>query len=543
MIRILTVKRANRMSRTNRGCGSRSMLRLVDGTLRKKGTGLRKLVGRLRRLRGRHEREVMQTMRIAPPKPIVRTRPARPRPAQISFEGSVIHMVGVGGCGMRAAARLLLQCGARVSGSDQKLFDGIGPLKEFGAKISIGQDASNLPPGVTLVVHSAAVPEHNEELRAARACGCRVIKYAELLGELMRLRKGVAVAGTHGKSTTTAMTAYLFKMAGLAPSYVVGANVPQLGGGAGVGMGEHFIVEACEFDRSFLNLQPRQAAILNVEADHLDCYADIDEITEAFTTFANGVESNGLIVARHEDVRLMQAVAHAQARVETFGFASGATWRAVDLSFDKGRYAFCITYEDQHLFRTSIALAGRHNIANALVAVALAWNAGATRDVLAEALTTFEGVDRRMTECGRARGVIVIDDYAHHPTEVSVTLEALRERHAPKRLWVVFQPHQHSRTRILMDDFARSFGAADEIIVPAVYGSRDTAADARLTNAQDLVERIRKNGGSVTYMPTLEGISSHLENSVQEGDVVVTMGAGNVWTLAHDLAERLKRAG
>ncbi len=466
-------------------------------------------------------------------------RRRRPKPKEMTFDNASIHMIGIGGCGMRAAARLLMRCGARVCGSDRAAFEDYGSLTEYGAKVYLEQRASNLPDDVGLVVTSAAVPESNEELIAARAKGCRVIKYAELLGELMELRTGVAVAGTHGKSTTTALAAYLFRQAGLDPSYVIGANVPQLGGGSAAGMGEHFIVEACEFDRSFLHLRPKQAAILNIEADHLDCYKDLPEIIEAFADFAKNVSPEGLIVAEHGSRSVAQAVGAAAARVETFGFAAGATWRAVNPELDHGRYTFDVTFEDQKLIRAALAIAGKHNVMNALAAIALAWNAGATCDALADAVQTFEGVDRRMSLRGVRGGVTVVDDYAHHPTEVRVTLEAVRERYAPQRVWVVFQPHQHSRTRLLMEDFASSFAGADEIIVPDIYRSRDSATDIQRTGSAELAERIEANGASVRYIPDMDEVAACLKREVVAGDLVVTMGAGDVWKLANELVERL----
>ncbi len=484
----------------------------------------------------------MQTIQTIPKTQTIR-RPLRPKSSEIIFHDKTVHMIGIGGCGMHAAARLLMRFGATIVGSDRAAFQGLGTLIEFGAKVHIGQRASNIRADTDLVVVSAAVPESNPELIAARAKGCRVIKYAELLGELMQMRTGVAVAGTHGKSTTTALAAYLFRMSGLDPSYVIGADAPQLGGGSGVGMGEHFVVEACEFDRSFLHLRPQHAAILNIEADHLDCYRDLNDIIDAFARFAANVAPDGLIVARHGDPNVTDAVGNADARVETFGFQPDATWRATNLEIDRGRYTFDVTFEGLHLFRTSLALAGMHNVANALAATALAWNAGATNDTLAEALRTFSGVDRRMSLRGQRGGITIVDDYAHHPTEIRVTLAAVRDQYAPRRLWVVFQPHQHSRTRILMHDFAKSFSLADEVIIPDIYGSRDAEFDIKRNGALTLVSRIRDAGRNVCHIPGLDDVAAYLEPQLTRGDLVVTMGAGNVWTLADELVQRIQGAG
>jgi UDP-N-acetylmuramate--alanine ligase len=451
-----------------------------------------------------------------------------------------VHMIGIGGCGMRGAAGLLVRRGARISGSDQAKFAGADALSEAGVRVHFEQVAENIAGRPDLVVYSAAVADSNPELMAARAKGLRVIKYAELLGELMRVQTGIAVAGTHGKSTTTAMCAYLFRSAGLDPSFVIGANVPQLRGGAGVGMGEHFIVEACEFDRSFLHLRPKSAAILNIEADHLDCYRNLDQIVEAFGSFAANVPTDGLIVAPFGDPVVAAALNASSAHVETFGFREGATWRATNLALENGRYAFDITFEGLLVLRATLAVPGKHNVANALAAAALAWHSGATRDQIAEALGSFSGVDRRMSLRGSCAGVTVVDDYAHHPTEVRVTLEAAREQFAPKRLWVVFQPHQHSRTKILMDEFAASFSGADEVVIPDVYRSRDADVDVDENLAQVLADRIAAHGRRVRHLAGLGDIAGMLEREVEPGDLVVTMGAGDVWKLADELVERLQ---
>ncbi len=483
------------------------------------------------------------------------TARARLRLPEIDMRGKKIHLIGIGGCGMRGAAGLLLQCGAVVSGSDRGKFDGFDELTEAGARIHVGQHPDNIPADVDCVVYSAAVPDANPELQAARASSeenpaCSTIKYAQLLGSLMHLRSGVAIAGTHGKSTTSAMTAHLFRTAGLDPSFVIGANVEQLGGGSGVGMGEHFIVEACEFDRSFLHLEPKYAAILNIEADHLDCYRDLNDIVDAFSEFAAQVDPDGLIVTPQDDVYAAAAVANASARVETIGFDNRSTWEARNLSEENGRLreegsrqTFDVLFEGVELFSASLSLCGQHNVSNALTAIALAWNAGATREALSEGIASFTGVDRRLTLVGSENGITVLDDYAHHPTEISVTLNAIRLRYRPSRLWVVFQPHQHSRTRILMDAFAKCFSAADEVIIPRIYRSRDSQNDVDTTSAAMLVDRIEKNGVKVRHMADMDSIADAIQHEWASGDVVVTMGAGDIWKLANELAGRIRRSG
>ncbi len=454
------------------------------------------------------------------------------------FIGHRVHMIGIGGCGMSGAAAMLHDLGAVVSGSDLTVFDGLGQLVQDGVKISIGHHETQLSSDVELVVVSAAVPESNPELTAARRRGLPVMKYAQLLGELSTIRQAVAIAGTHGKSTTTGMCVHLFRQAGLSPSFIIGARSAQLGGSSGVGDGPHFIVESCEFDRSFLYLRPHAAAVLNIEPDHLDCFRDLDDIVEAFSRFAQNVDPDGVLLCNAEDRRAMEAVSAARSAVETFGFSENADWRACNLRMDHGRYGFDVYLERSRLFSTALSIPGRHNVANALAAIAAAYHAGAEPERIAEALTTFTGVDRRLAWRGEGRGVTIVDDYAHHPTEIRVTIEAARDRYRPRRLWVVFQPHQDSRTRHFMDQFAESFGQADEVIVPEVYRARDKGDPLGQAGSAELALRMCRGGVRAQYISKLSGVVEHLMRRLSEGDLVLTMGAGDVWKVADELVER-----
>ena len=452
-----------------------------------------------------------------------------------------IHLIGIGGCGMSAAASLLLRCGARVSGSDVKRFEGLGQLVAQGATVHIGHDASHLPPDVDRVVISAAIPPTNPEWVAARERKLTVIRYAELLGEIMDSRRGIAVAGTHGKSTTTALLAHIFRTAGFDPSFIVGARSAQLGGSSGVGRGEHFIVEACEYARSFLALRPAAAGILNIDADHLDCYQDLEDIRTAFAAFGAVVRPGGLLITPYSERGVAEAAQARGVRHETFGFRPGANWQADQLHADRGCYAFEAVYNGQGLFTTRLQLAGVHNVSNALLAAALAHHESVSPAAIAEGIATFEGIDRRMTRRDAGRGVTIIDDYAHHPTEIAATLQAINDRYQPKRTWVVFQPHQASRTRRLMHEFARAFGAADVVIVVDIYCVRDSAEDRAQTRSSDLVALIHENGGDARYIGPLADVTRHVQENVTDGDLVVTMGAGDVWKIADELVQRVRR--
>jgi UDP-N-acetylmuramate--alanine ligase len=447
-------------------------------------------------------------------------------------------MIGVGGCGMCGAADVLLAHGAIVSGSDQASFEGLGHLTARGAAIFIGHGREQLDERVNLVVISAAVPETNPELAEARRRGLRVLKYAELVGELMKGCRGVAVAGTHGKSTTTALTAFLFREAGVGPSFIIGARSDQLGGGSGAGAGPHFIVEACEFDRSFLNFHPECAVILNVEPDHLDCYRDFDEIVEAFAAFGRQVARDGLLVCNGEDAGTRRVTESVDMWIETFGFAEGVDWRAVNLHNDHGRFSFDVLYRGEHYLSTGLSIPGRHNVSNALASIAISHFVGLGAGSVADSIRAFSGVSRRLTQRSVRHGVVIVDDYAHHPTEIRVTIGAARDRYQPRRTWVIFQPHQQSRTRHFMDDFAASFSQADEIIVPDIYGAREAGESDRAAGSQELVSRIRQRGGQATYLPLRE-VTDHLTRHVADGDMILTMGAGDVWKVADELVARM----
>ena len=457
------------------------------------------------------------------------------------FAGKRVHFVGIGGCGMSGLARMLLDDGAIVSGSEPRLNPQTFALVNAGASISRDQAGELLSDDTDLVVRTAAVPDTNREWLASQRLGISGMKYAELLGQVMEERFGIAVAGTHGKSTTTAMIAYALLRCGADPSFVVGGTVPQLGGGARSGGGDAFVAEACEFDRSFHHLRPRVAVLLNVEEDHLDCYADLAEIVESFRRFVALVPPGGRVLANGQDDHVATALAGATVPVETVGLDGDFTWSTEPMGLKGGCYEGELSHHGRPVAELSLAVAGRHNLFNATMAIAACAAYGVSPDRAAEALRTFTGVDRRMSDVGRVGGkpdgARVVDDYGHHPTEIRATLAALRERYEPKRLLCVFQPHQHSRTRFLLEDFAASFAAADETIVPEIYFVRDSEAERQRVSSKELVDRINAAGQTALQLNDFADIVKHLRANAGPGDLVVTMGAGNVWEIGRDLVE------
>lgn len=452
------------------------------------------------------------------------------------FAGMRVHFIGIGGSGMNGLARILLDCGAVVSGSDPNPNAQTLELTQRGVRLSRSQLGELFSPEVDLVVRTAAVRDDNPEYLAAKRHGIKAIKYAEMLGQVMQERFGVAVAGTHGKSTTTAMIAYALTACDADPSFVVGGTAPQLGGtGSRSGTGRAFVAEACEYDRSFHNLRPTVALLLNVEEDHLDCYKDIGEIVQSFRQFAQLVPPDGLLIANGQDAQVGQVLGDLPTPIEWVAIDREATWSTRVTGVENGCYRGQVLYENKPVATLTLSLAGAHNLFNATMAVAACRACGVDPQRAADAVGAFRGVDRRMTEMGRVSGATVVDDYGHHPTEIRATLAALREKYKPARLFCVFQPHQHSRTRFLLDDFATSFGSADETIVPDIYFVRDSEEEKSRISATHLVERVNAAGRRATHLADFPAIVAHLKRQIGPGDLVVTMGAGNVWEIGRDL--------
>jgi UDP-N-acetylmuramate--alanine ligase len=331
------------------------------------------------------------------------------------------------------------------------------------------------------------------------------------------------------------MIAFALRECGVDPSFVIGGTAPQLGGSSHSGGGNTFVAEACEFDRSFHNLRPKVALITNVESDHLDYYKDIDEIVGSFRDFAGRVPSDGLIIANGRDRQVTRALSGLSTRVELVGMEPEFIWSTRILGIDNGCYRGEVSYRNRPVGTLHLAVAGEHNLMNATMAAAACFACGVDANNAIEALSRFEGVDRRMTVMGRYHGATVVDDYGHHPTEIRTTLKALRERFDPRRLICIFQPHQHSRTRSLLEDFAASFVLADETIVPDIFFVRDSEAERQRVTSADLVDRVKANGQKAVHLASFGQIVEYLKTNTQEDDLIVTMGAGNIWEIGRDL--------
>jgi UDP-N-acetylmuramate--alanine ligase len=460
---------------------------------------------------------------------------------RLELVGKRFHFIGAGGVGMSGLAQLLMKNHAVVAGSDQAPTEVTDSLRRMGADIRIGHNAGNLSDRTDAVVVSAAIKDDNPELKQARERGYKVYKYAEMLGELMNRYEGVAVSGTHGKSTTSGWLTYLLKQAGVDTNFIIGASISQLGSSSGVADSEYFVAEACEYDRSFLNIKPTIACILNIEQDHLDYYTDEDEIVEAFRDFALGTRPGGAVIANGQDTNVARIVGDlcrrdngSAMRCETFGLYESCNFYAKNVALKDGLYTFDVYHDGKPLGSTRISLPGRHNILNALAVVSMAVHIGLEPERALQLLPDFTGIDRRLMLKGQVGQITVLDDYAHHPTEIRASLAAIRQRYQPKRIWCVFQPHQYSRTRFLLDDFAESFKLADITIVPEIYFVRDSESARKEVNAQILVERMRGHGAQALFIESFEAICDYLRSHVSSGELVVTMGAGDIWKVADE---------
>ncbi len=458
------------------------------------------------------------------------------------FSGKTFHFIGIGGIGTSGLAKILMSGGATVTGSD--MCDGpvLEQLRDLGANITIGHSPDNIPSNTDEVVISAAVTGANPELARASEMGLPIHKYAEMLGNLMDRYAGIAFCGTHGKSTTSAWLTYVMKQAKAEPNFIVGADIPQLNGSSGVGSGDHFIAEACEYDRSFLNLTPQIAVILNIEQDHLDYYKDVDDIIDAFAEFTGQIRPGGTLIANGDDKNVARVIRRYENELDIITFGSGkhCTLNAQNIELVQGCYAFDVYQNDVLLGRTRIAMPGRHNIGNALAVAAAAITAGVDAQTVLSLLGGFTGIDRRLMFKAKVSEITILDDYAHHPTEIRASLGAIREKYAPNRLWCIFQPHQYSRTRFLLDDFAESFKLADITVVPEIYFVRDTAESKSTVNAETLVERIGRHDCKALFIQDFAGILDHLKEHVTDGDLVVTMGAGTIWKVADEYIQWLR---
>ena len=448
-----------------------------------------------------------------------------------------IHFVGIGGIGMSGIAEILLNLGYRVTGSDQKRSDAVERLAQLGAKVFIGHEAPNVE-GAHVVVYSSAVSRDNVEVQAARRQQIPTIPRAEMLAELMRLKYGIAVAGTHGKTTTTSMVGTVLAEGRLDPTIVVGGRVTSLGSNARLGQGEFLIAEADESDGSFLKLAPTIAVVTTVDAEHLDHYGTLDAIRDAFVAFVNKVPFYGAAVLCLDQPNIQLLIPRIEKRIVSYGLESGADLVARRLHLSGMTSRFEVYQRDSLLGEVTLQIPGRHNVLNALAAIGVGLDLEIPFSTIQRALSGFSGVQRRFQILGRARGVTVVDDYGHHPAEIRATLAAAKAGF-DCRVVTVFQPHRYTRTQHLRDEFLTAFNLADVLIVMDVYGAGEPPIPG--VTGEDLADGIRSHGHrDVTYLGSdRTRIVEHLWEIARAGDLVITLGAGDVSQLGPELLKRL----
>ena len=448
-----------------------------------------------------------------------------------------IHFVGIGGIGMSGIAEVLLNLGYTISGSDLSQSDITQRLAVLGAKIFAGHDASHLG-DADVAVTSTAVKSNNPEVLEAQRRGIPVIPRAEMLAELLKMKFSIAVSGSHGKTTTTSMVSTVLAHGGLDPTMVIGGKLASIGSNAKMGDGEVIVAEADESDGSFLKLSPSLAVITNIDREHLDYYRDIEEIKEAFLQFANIVPFYGSTILCFDDENVKTILPQIKRKTITYGLTSSADYRAIDIKFAGSSSTFSLVYKGTPCGDVTLNVPGRFNVYNALATIAVAREFDMEYPAICEGLKRFVGVHRRLEVKGKSRGITVVDDYGHHPTEIRETLAAAK--HVWKdRIIVVFQPHRYTRTKALFEEFLTAFPNADTLIVTDIYAASEDPIDG--VNALSLCEGIRRCGNrDVTYLSDFDDIVKHLLSIAKPTDVIITQGAGNVWKIGEEF---LKRSG
>lgn len=449
-----------------------------------------------------------------------------------------LHFVGIGGIGMSGIAELLLNQGFAVSGSDLLDSEILAHLRQRGAEIAIGHDAAHVK-NCDVLVYSSAVQDNNPELIAARRLGIPIIKRAEMLGELIAVKElSIGVSGTHGKTSTTSMIGAVLSEADLDPTLVVGGLVKNIDTNSLLGSGDIIVVEADEFDRSFLALRPTLAIVTNIELEHTDCYADLADLQSAFTQFSNSAPFYGMIIACLDSPGVQTILPDIKRPVLTYGFSKQADLRAEDISFSKGTASFTVLTGDEDLGRITIQSPGRHNVQNALAAIALGLEMNLDFATIKRGIENYSGVRRRFEIKGVANNIMVVDDYAHHPTEVAATLAAARSGWN-RRLVAVFQPHLFSRTRDFYREFAAALLESDKLVVTDVFPAREAPIQG-ITG--ELVAQTARDLGhkNTIYLPDLDQLIDHLSGTLRPNDIVITIGAGNIWRYSDRLYQHLQ---
>ncbi|MDA0835392.1 MAG: UDP-N-acetylmuramate--L-alanine ligase [Planctomycetota bacterium] len=475
------------------------------------------------------------------------SRPATPvLPLRQQIQSA--HLVGIGGAGMKALTELLTGLGWHISGSDLHTSPTLLAMQQRGLRVHAGHQDGHLPQQADVLVYSPAVGPQNPERQLASRLNIPQFSYSQMLGRLMQTRRGVCIAGTHGKSTTTAMTASILSVSGLDPSAIVGAELCERHESGWAGNGDLMVVESCEYQRSFLDLHPHYAVVTNIEPDHFDYFDDLDDARQAFAEFVSLIPVEGRLLVNGENEAARDIARYSLASCETFRVARAdetgdfnVDWLAHDVRQTVDGQRFRIFHQGDFFAEIVLQQPGRHSVWNALAAAALSYSAGATIPAIREALADFTGIRRRFERVGSWRGITLVDDYAHHPTAVEATLKAAREKFGDRKIWCAFQPHQVSRTTALLDEFAESLTLADEVLLPPIFAARERLTSEPYLVAQRLAKAVNEKGGHARFLPALDRIVPTIEDEALPGDVLLTMGAGDIDQVQYEFTRRLSR--
>lgn len=445
-----------------------------------------------------------------------------------------VHFIGIGGISMSGLAEILLEEGFTISGSDSKESELTDHLTANGAQIFYGQRASNIIDGIDLVVYTAAIHPDNPEYACAKEKGIPMMTRADLLGQIMtNYKTPIAVSGTHGKTTTTSMASHVLLEGGMDPTISVGGILPAIGGNLRVGNSDTFITEACEYTNSFLSFFPKISIILNIDADHLDFFKDIDDIRHSFRLFAEKLPADGTLIINSDTPHYEDIIEDLPCRVITYGLEHEADYTAEQITYDEfGHPTFICKYKGNPVGTFSLKVPGIHNVSNALSVIALGYLLALDPDVIQKGLTNFTGTDRRFQFKGEIGGVTIIDDYAHHPTEIKATLTSAKN-YPHKTTWCVFQPHTYTRTKALLPDFAEALTLADHVVLADIYAAREK--NTLGVSSKDLQRCILELGTPCEYFPTFDEIENYLLENCVGGDLLITMGAGDVVQIGEHL--------
>jgi UDP-N-acetylmuramate--alanine ligase len=448
-------------------------------------------------------------------------------------QGKRVHLVGIGGSGMSPIAHILLDMGWKVSGSDLRDSDTICKLRARGAKVSLGHSSANIC-HPDLVVVSAAVPDTNEELQEARKQGIPIVQRIEMLGQLMEMKKGIAIAGSHGKTTTTSMVSLILEKCGKNPTILIGGESNDIGGSAKLGNGSYLVAEADESNGQFLYLSPTIAVVTNIDNDHLDFYKSMDNLIAAFRRFLERISIGGVAVLCIDDEHVRRIADTLSVSTIRYGLSEGADVLAHDICLKDFGSEFVVSSKDGTSVHVRLGVPGYHNIRNATAALSVARIVGIPAENAAAALSEYYGVHRRFEILGRAKGFTVVDDYAHHPTELDATLMAAKTTWKDGRVIAVFQPHRYSRTKALTDEFARALTRADVVFITDIYSAGEPSIPG-VTSKSIHTRMQRLVGDRVYYVPSLDELTNALVDTVQKGDLVLTLGAGNIRVVGEGL--------